>query len=385
MLNPESIAAALSGLVGWRPAADGNPTGALHLPDALLPSRSGLYVQDASELLTLDVLRHLVPKAETLESWLLRLHTDALLRFVPLLAQGQGLDGRVLLPQTPLTTWPGRVGNTVNKLSRFVGIQLNFRRMLGVRFSIPRLSLQLDGVLTQPLPLYFYANDQAEPVKVLTLPVGNVANFPCVFTPPAALALAFAGEYGGTGYVGYYEDDLPLGVHALYRDFNGGPCGCANDPYAVWGQYVRPLPFSVQPGYLDAGRLLFDQRYVNLDSQNFGLSLDFVGYCDVATALQSADNQSRLAPLVQKAVAIRLLEALTNSPNITQLTGRQDVQADAYAQLTRFQAQLYGGKDSSTDAVYPSQLGKLTLDLTGLDAACQAQTHQRLSMGNLVR
>ena len=384
MLNPASIAAALAGLVGWHPAA-GNPVGALHLADALLPSRSGLYVQDASELLTLDVLRHLVPAGETLESWTLRLHTDAILRFVPQLAQGQGLDGRVLLPQTPTTTWPGRVGNSVNKLSRFVGIQLNFRRRLGVRFSIPRLSLQLDGPLTQPLPLYFYANSQADPVAVLQLPIGNVPNFPYSFTPPVALALDFASEYGGTGYVGYYEDDLPSGVHALYRDFNGGPCGCANDPYAVWGSYVRPLPFSVLPGFLDPGRQLFDQRYVNLDSQNFGLSLDFFGYCDVATALQSADNQSRLAPLVQKAVAIRFLEALTNSPNITQLTARPDVQADAYAVLTRFQAQLYGGRDSSTEATYPSMLAKLTLDLTGLDAACQAQTAQRLSMGNLVR
>lgn len=384
MLNTPAVVAALTGLVGWHPATPTNAAGPLHLPDALLPSRSGLYVQDASELLVLDVLRHVIPKGDTLDTWLPRLHADALLRLVPKLADAQGLSGAVLLPQTPMTNAPGRRSNTINKLGRFVGVQLNFRYLRGVRYGLPRLTLQLDGLLLAPLPVYLYANDAPDPVAVIQVPVGNRAGYPFA-VDLSAVDASFVNSYGGHAFLGYYESDLPAGVHAVGLDFTGGPCGCANDPFAVWGTYVRPIPFSVQPGYLDAGRQLFDTRYVNQDSQNFGLSVDFVGYCDVATALQSADNQSRLAPLVQLAVAIRFLEALVGSSNITQLTARQDVQADAYALLTRFQAQLHGGKDSSTDAVYPSLLKNLTLDLSGLDEACQQQTKQRIGMGYLVR
>lgn len=382
MLNTNTVAAALAGLVGWHPAADANPSGPLHLPAPLLASRSGLFVQDASELLALEVLKHVCPRTDTLESWLPRKVTDALLNLVPRLAQAQGLDGRVLLPQTPMVAGVGRRSNTVNKLGRFVGVQLAFRYLRGVSYALPRVSLQLDGVLTAPLSLYLYAQNMPDPVQVLTVPVGNRAGYP--YLVDLANVNVNVG-YTGPVYLGYYEADLPTGVHAIATDFTGGPCGCANDPWTVWQAHVRPVPFSVQPQYLDAGRLLFDARYVNQDSQNFGLSVDFTGYCDIATALQSPDNQARLAPIVQLAIACRLLESIVASTNITQLTGRQDVQADAYALLTKFQAQLYGGKDSSTEAVYPSLLKTLTLDLSGLDSACQSQERQRVSMGYLVR
>ena len=384
MLNVAAVASALAGLVGWRPAADQNPPGPLHLPTALLTSRSGLYVQDASELLTLDVLTHAAPKNEPLDAWLPRLTTDALLRLVPRLAAAQGLDGKVLLAQTPMVNGPGRLGNTINKLGRFVGVQLVFRRLLGVRYALPRLTLQLDAVLPAPLTLYLYSAAQPYPLASISVPAGNPAGYPFV-VPLDGLDVSFASDFGGAAYIGYYEDDLPAGVHALARDFTGGPCGCANDPWEVWQKFVAPRSFSISAPYLRADRTLFDSRYLNLDSQNFGLNVDFTGYCDVATALQSPDNQSRLGPVVQLALAIRFLEALVSSPNITQLTGRQDVQADAYALLTRFQAQLYGGKDSSTDAAYPSLLKTLLLDLSGLDNACQGQERQRLSMGYLIR
>ena len=178
MLNTSTVAAALTGLVGWHPATTGNPAGPLHLAPALLESRSGLYAQDASELLALEVLRHVCPRTDTLESWLPRKVADALLNLVPRLAQAQGLDGRVLLPQTPMVAGVGRRANTVNKLGRFVGVQLSFRYLRGVSYALPRLALQLDGVLTTALPVYLYAQHLPDPVKVLTVPVGNRAGYP---------------------------------------------------------------------------------------------------------------------------------------------------------------------------------------------------------------
>ena len=42
------------------------------LPPELTQSRSGLYVQDQNELLTLEVLQHVVPDGEELPDWLAR-------------------------------------------------------------------------------------------------------------------------------------------------------------------------------------------------------------------------------------------------------------------------------------------------------------------------
>jgi hypothetical protein len=370
MLDTAAIATALTGLVGWHP----DPAGVVTLPPALLESKSGLYMQDVSELLTLDVLKHLTPRGEELPAWLLRLQADALKRFVPAMTAAQSLDGKVLLPETKLVKLPGNRANTVNKLSRFVGIQLTPTRRAGVSYSVPSVSLQLDGVLLVPLTLYVYDETQPEPVTTLEVPASNKPYFPFI-VPFDGLALS------GRTWLGYYEDDLPLGVHAIEAPV--GPCGCADDPYTLWSKHVSAKPFAVAPMYLEADRSAFDPYTVNLEPNNYGLNLVFSAYCNVAATLSTDDNGSRLAPLVQQAVAVRLYEAIVSSPNITQLTGRQDVQADALAALYTAQAKLYGGKVPGTDAVYPSALQKLVLDLSGLDAACGKEKYSPLSMGSL--
>ncbi len=382
MLNAAAIATNLLGLVGWHPAAPGNPAGALALPPALLLSRSGLYAQDLNELLSFDVLAHLPPRGEVFGDWLLRVHLDALQRFVTNLAAAQSLRGQVLLAATPLVKGPGRVADAVNKLGRFVGVEIALARSLrGVSFALPALSLQLDGVLSQELVLYLYSAEGPEPLAEFVVPAGeNKAGYPFA-VDVLNQSLAAATGYGGKAYLGYYEDDLPAGVHAINHQV--GPCGCANDPFAKWSEYLAVRPFAAPAS--TAGGPAWNAEQISYEGGNYGLNPQFFGYCDVATALQSADNQTRLAPAVQLALAIRLLEALYSSSNLTAVTARQDVQADAYALLSKYQAQLYGGKDAATDAVYPGLLKGLALDLSGLDAVCQAPKVSRIFSGTLRR
>jgi len=380
MLDKSAIATALFGLVGYRGAT---------LPDALTESRSGLYVQDYDELLSLDVLAHIAPRGEALDAWLTRLTKDALIRLVGALTSAQQLDGKVLLSgglsadSTPvglrMIKNPGNRVDTINKLSRFVGVQLRPFQKPGIAFFIPSMSIQLDGALTEPLPLYIYTDSQPEPLHELVISPGNKPNFPYPL-PLEGITLAS----GGTYWLGYYEDDLPLGIRAIQAPI--GPCGCADDPFTKWSQYVRAQAFSVPALALEADRTLFDPAHVSTEPQGYGLNLEFFSYCDVATALKSADNQNRLAEAVQMALAVRLFEAIGSSPNVTSVTGRQDVQADALRGLFVAQAKLYGGKVPGTDEVYPSLLRKLTLDLSGLDAACGPPAKPSLlSVGSLTR
>lgn len=375
MFDATALATALTGLVGFRP----DPANAVTLPDALLESRSGLYVQDASELLTLDVLQHFAPRQEALPDWLTRLQSDALTRLVPALVNAQQLSGKVLLPDTPIVKNDGNRANTVNKQGRFVGIQFRLPTRRGIAHTIPTLTLHFDGALTDPLKLYVYSESQPEPLAQWEVPVGNKAGFVYSFTPPA-LSLPV-----GKVWLGYYEADLPLGVHAIEAPV--ASCGCTDDPYKRVAEYFGAMPrgfYSPAPS-LSVDRELFDTASITQDLSSFGLNLYFTSYCDLATALQSKDNQSRLAPLVQQALAVRLLEAVISSPNVTQLTSRPDVQADALSALLNTQAKLYGGKVAGTDIVYPSALKNVVLDLTGLDPECGPPKYSPLSMGRLVR
>jgi hypothetical protein len=375
MFDATALASALSGLVGFRP----DPAGLVGLPPALLESRSGLYVQDVSELLVLDVLQHIAPRAETLPDWLTRLQSDALGRFVPALVNAQQLSGKVLLPETPVVKNQGNRANTVNKQGRFVGIQFRPARRRGIAYTIPALTLHLDGVQLTPLTLYLYSDAQPEPVATWEVPVGNKAGFVYAFTPPATVLPQ------GKTWLGYYEADLSDGVRAIEAPV--ASCGCTDDPYKRVAESLGAAPRGcyVPVASLDADRALFDTAAVQVDLSSFGLNLYFTSYCDLATALQSKDNQQRLAPLVQQALAVRLLEAVVSSPNITQLTTRPDVQADAMNALLHTQAKLYGGKVAGTDIVYPSALKSVLLDLSGLDSECGPPMYSPLSIGRLVR
>jgi hypothetical protein len=392
MLNAAALTANLSGLVGWHPL-DGNPTGPLHLSTSLTTAKAGLYVNDLNELLTLSVLADVVPEEETLDAWLQRLTTDALTRLTARLASAHGLDGKVLLSNQNLLPGPGHATDTINKLSRFVGLRLSLAPKRGVTVTIPRLTIQLDTVQATPLPIYVYSSDSPEPIKVVTLPAGfNKANYPYRYELEGsnAVDISFAAEPGVWAYIGYYEDDLT--GRAINREGAGASCGCTADPFPLYRDFVSVSGVAVGSQNLGSGALrYFLPEYAYLETSNFGLDLFLSGYCDTSTAFASkADeltaNQLQIAPVVQLALGIRLLEALVSSPNITQVVQRQAVQADAYALLTLYRAQLYGGKDQSTqNDYYPSMLEKVSLDLSGLDSACLPQKESLLSMGSLGR
>lgn len=390
MLNAESLVANLSGLVGWRPVGE-NPTGPLHLSAPLLAAKAGLRVNDLNELLTLPVLADVVPGGETLDAWMQRLTRDALTRLVAELARRHGLDGKVLLNEQNLLPGPGRASDTINKLGRFVGLRVSLAPKRGVTVTVPRLTIQLDTVQATPLPIYVYTDTNPEPVKVVELPAGfNKPNYPYRYELEGenAVDISFAAAAGVYAYIGYYEDDLT--GRAINRDGIGASCGCVADPFLLYDKFVKVRGFTA-PGQPDPQSPTWELEGTSLESSNFGLDLFLSGFCDTATLFASkADeltaNQLQVAPLVQLALAIRFLEALVSSPNLTQLTQRQAVQADAYALLTLYRAQLYGGKDvSAPDNYYPAMLDKVVLDMSGMDAACLPQKESLVSMGSLSR
>lgn len=379
MLRPDTIAQNYLGIVGWRVSADDSCSDPL--PAALTESRSGLFVNDLAELLSSAVLRHVVPEGEELADWLTRITLDETIKLVSAVQLAQGIVPKSLMSAAPLLNGQGALGNTVNPLGRFVGFRVNLPSRDGVKTNLPRIGLQVDTASTQALPIYVYSTGQADPVQVLQLPLARAGYTNWLDTEELDISFASGEE---TAYIGYYEQDLSdLGVRAVQRDFSYLPCQCPNDPFGKWGAHAWPRPVSVAEDYLSPDRSLWALDSATLETQNFGLNMELTSYCDVASALSSEVNQTRLAEALQLALARRCCTAIVTTSNLTQLIGRDDVQADALALLYRFEAKLYGGKEQGTDNTYPSLLKTVQLDLSGLDTACQSVAQDRLSMGRL--
>mgnify|MGYP006899131128 CR=1 FL=1 len=384
MLNTLAFAQALRGLVGWRPAIPN--TGELELAPDLITTQSGLYVNDFSELLRLTLLNDIRPEEESLTAWIYRLQDDALTRLAGKLAENKGLTGTVLLTSAPMIAYPGRAGDTINKLGRFVGIRLKPQNKRGVAYSLPSLSIQLDSVLQQDLPIYLFSESQPEPVQVVTIPAGaNKAGYPYSFAleDENAVDVTFASAPGAFAYLGYYEDDLG-NARAVNKEFTGGPCGCPGDTWATWGPMLGARAFSMPAAAPAAQAPTRDT--VTEETTSFGLNLQFYAYCNTAAVLAKTENVLRLQNVVQLAVALRFAQAITETPNLTHTAQREAIQADAQAAVYKWQAMLYGGRDFGTDSdAYPSMLKGVTLDLSGLDSACQPSTPDPLSVGYLKR
>lgn len=381
MQRLNALAQSLTGVVGWRELA-GDAVSGDALTTELKESRSGLYVNDLNELTRLQVLQHVKPVGETLTGWLARVQADALTKVAARLLQEQGLSGQTLLSDASLGKGPGRAGDTVNKLSRFVGYQLRLRAYEGVTFTVPQISLQLNQVPAQPVPVYVYRSDEPDPVKTIDVTVTR-ANWPAVvpLTGDDLLDISYGMET--VLYIGYYEDDLGDAA-AISREFSHLPCGCAGyDPYQEWKDYAWPRSISVPESAFGTEGELFDTVAVQLENNTFGLNLHLSAYCNVAAALGTEENQLRVAECLQLAMGIRLLEGIIGTPNITQVTQREDIQADAMALLFNYQARLYGGKEQGTENYYPSLLKKVQLDLSGLDAKCQTPKVDRISAAKL--
>jgi len=377
MPEETTLAAQFLGVVGW--IAD--DSSGYTLPDALKESQSGLYVTNLNELVSLSTIEHLVPENETLASWLTRITADVTTKVVSrVLGAQQTAPQKSLLSGTPLVNGIGRLSDTVSKQGRFVGFLLEFPRRVGVQTLLKKVGVQLAAKQVVPLPIYVYRSSSYEPV--VQIPVSNTrpgwiewAAYEVDLTPV---------EPNEQLLIGYYEDDLE--GFAIQRSWHYTPCSCPNDPYPAHKDHATVRSVSIPSGSLQEDRGLPLLDYVQQESAAIGLNLELAVFCSAQAVLAMPQNRIALAEALQLALACRVLEGIISTPVITQTTLREDVQADAYALLTQYQARLYGGKDSSTqNTYYPSLLKQITLDTEGIDSVCLPKKQSWISVGTLSR
>lgn len=180
------------------------------------------------------------------------------------------------------------------KGGRFVGFQIIFRGRDGLMALIDKVSTQFTEAMNEDLTLYLYHTGENDAIATVQITPNKAYSVQWHTLQKDALNVAYSGpnsSIGGAWFLGYYEDDLPLGVQAINRsnyNFQTGPCGsCGNNSYWIWSQWFRwvsIIPFAVMPGNLQSDRSIWDWNFNQYyyESKTWGVNLHFSVKCNVS-------------------------------------------------------------------------------------------------------
>lgn len=341
MVNIQEITQCLWGRLGFRFRRDTD----LGTIDAdLFESRSGMYWEEGHPLVTLERLQAVAEQLnpalyplfdETIyykPGEIVKDDNNAIYRKLDTSLEGTPLDNTgAWAPTTPLSVWlrgvvEGTIKNVVQgifqrktsqqvvksiledaylydgagnvndkeiKEGRFVGYQFVFRGTDGLRAQITKIGSQFSAA--QTIPIYLYYTGQAQ--AIMSFDLDHTKDNSIVWSKVSDVILRYSTDngVGGAWFLGYYEDDLPMGVQAINRsnfNFYTGPCsGCGNNLYALWAKwfkYLSVIPFAVPAGELPDDRsLVWDwtkNQYYH-ESKTWGLNFQISITCDVSTVV----------------------------------------------------------------------------------------------------
>jgi hypothetical protein len=185
----------------------------------------------------------------------------------------------------------GNSNFTIIKYNRFVGFKINLRLQKHMTIMIRKIGTQFNG-LAPDLKLYLYHSSQVDPILLIPINHDRPGSFKWSDIDDILLPyVQIDQDAGGSFYIGYYEEDLPLGVLAVRKDnydWRYGPCStCTNNQgdrmfYQKWSAYMNVSPFIVNAANLNLDRTLFDQKFVGVTyDNNWGLNLHLSAKCDL--------------------------------------------------------------------------------------------------------
>ena len=355
----------LFGVVNWRQNHD---TEAFRIDSDLVTTRSGLYFEDFHPLITLRNLKNIAPKFDkiTYPAWVMgstyetsdrvtynnktyvalqdstgedpETETDYWKAFDPfsewLRNKTKGSirnaikdlyskkiaekTGRSLLETKPLFEGAGRLADTIDNTSNFVGFELVPIKGFGVTLKIDKLGFQFTGTASA-ITIYFFhsSNEEAYITRTFTRTKENSIEW---FTPSEPIYLPYLSDStdsGGSWYCGYDQDALAVGQKAINKnkDWSKQLCSTCNDREAVssrlLSEYLEVHPIKVSNSTLPN---LWDvQDIIYPSSTNFGLNLQVSVHCDPSDVLVRQENT--LVDLIGLQVAIDMLRLLAYNPD----------------------------------------------------------------------
>lgn len=321
MYNISQVVDALEDLVGFK-----DETG-YTLAAPLKLSTSSLTVNGFEPLITLQTIDNSKPSNIALDAFLIEMRRSAVQKVIndvmskKIAKQVQ----KTTLEETPLINGTAKFNNLQNKKGRFVGWLFRVPESINLVHSLQKIMVQFSQNVTA-LNIYVYHSSQDQPIA--TKPI-TTTNAPSVSTiefldvndKPDPITLKFqtdTTDAGGFYMIGYYEDDLPVGCQAIYKNINVGtkPCGYCDAAHATyykkWNSYLKTEAVYVESSDLNGTSLpLLDDIETAIDT-NFGLNFYTSIGCDLTDFI--IKHKDVFAHALQTRLAMDLLRYIEVSP-----------------------------------------------------------------------
>lgn len=432
MYRLKEIQNALLHVVGWEQSFD--PAKAIN--DDLTQTESGLYFQGAHPLVTLDNIRAIVPddfvyqypqwnmileykqgakvrhnneiwiarkdnqneeptKSDFnedynddfgneywgvynfLSDYLERLTRNGIAQMVQIFTQVKGLDKETknLLERRTFFDGAGRIRATIANTHKLVGFEIIPVRSMGVTTKIEKIGLQMTGA-TGTVKMYLFHSSQIDPIKTFELDftVTNGGFQWFTLTDCFLPYISDVNNAGGSWYLCYDQDELPVGMEAINttKDWSREPCGTCNG-YGIesWKEitkYLQVSPFMMNAPetFAEYPELWDIAQTIYTNTTNYGLNCEITVGCDLTDFIVT--QRQIFQTVIQRQVAAIALRTLAMNPDVK--VNRNQVNA------TRLEI-LYE-LDGNTTGVRPGGLGydlkkayeALRLDTQGIDRIC---------------
>ena len=228
-------------------------------------------------------------------------------------------ETRSLVSRRTLFDGAGRLANSTDNIGRLVGIEVLPVRSMGVTTKIERIGLQFTQ--NADITVRIYHSSQVMAVYEKTLHYTGAGSYQWFALNDVYLPYLFDGGVGGSWYVTYRQDELPLGCYGVNvsKDWSREPCGTCNiGSVQVWREvtkYATYSPFFVEGSALRPDNSMWDiLQNVYTNTYNYGINLEVSVGCDLTETLVS--QRDMFASVLQKQVAADVLALLMNNPNV---------------------------------------------------------------------
>lgn len=186
-------------------------------------------------------------------------------------------SAKTFLDSVQVVDGPGHIEDTIEGSGRFVGFEIDLKRINNIKAVINYIGLQFTAV--ESFTVYLFHSSQKSAVGTWTVTNASANSFDWVSAKSATTGsnelnyVQYSGniDSGGKFYIGYFESDLT--GSAIEKDFD---CGTRT----TWSKWVRIRPIEVASDDLD-GVNLFDTDKVSYGDTNYGLNLSLTVKTDL--------------------------------------------------------------------------------------------------------
>lgn len=233
-------------------------------------------------------------------------------------------ETRNLLERRTFFDGAGRLQAALQNSGKLVGFEITPVRSMGVTMKIEKVGLQMYGG-TGFVRLYLFHSSQPLPIKFWDLYVDATNGMFHWFDLDDCYLpyISADNNAGGSWFLCYNQNDLPLGMEAINmtKDWSREPCATCTGYYNIetWREITKymqvspcchqaPQGFKINPQLWDIGETSYTTTI------NWGLNCEVTVACDLTDFIIS--QRQIFATVLQRQVTYDALRTLAMNPNV---------------------------------------------------------------------